>query len=373
MVLAPNLVQVLDYKGGRTRPGGAAPQSDDIATDLGVGALFDQLLDAVVIATLSTGRIVMWNPAAEKLFGYTAQEAIGKPIEMLMPEPIAHIHRAGLERYVRTGHGLIIDADSPVEMPARTKGGDVLRVELTLSELQSSEGERFAMAMIRDATRHRQLELTTLELTQARIARAEAEGELAARDELLDAVEATLESATTSDELQRLGRSLADLRRLRSGELRARPVDVDLVDLIYAGADSARRRAQGRRLLVHAPPSAPASCDPVQLRQILDQVLDELIRRSSEGGRIELRVDVLSPQLVQLSVRADTNCAALPRPLGVNLLISRMLIQHQGGTFHTELSSSGSLEVIMTAPGSPQSMRRRPSRPRRLGRAASLP
>ena len=86
------------------------------------------MLDAVVIARLSTGRIELWNPAAERLFGFSAQEAIGQSIEILMPEPIADVHRAGYERYLRTGHGLIIDAGAPVEMPARTKSGDDIRI-----------------------------------------------------------------------------------------------------------------------------------------------------------------------------------------------------------------------------------------------------
>src|SRR4051812_35491088 len=88
------------------------PGSDTDAHGLQVGVLFDRLLDAVVTARLSPGRIGSWNPAAEKLFGYPAAEAIGQSIEILMPEPITEIHRAGLERYRRSGHGLIVDAGS---------------------------------------------------------------------------------------------------------------------------------------------------------------------------------------------------------------------------------------------------------------------
>src|SRR5438093_1409559 len=121
------------------------------ATDLDVGVLFDRLLDAVIVARLSTGRIELWNPAAEKLFGFSAQEARGQSIEIIMPAAIADVHRMGYERYLRTGHGLIIDAGAPVEMPARTKAGDEIRIELSLSELQNSSGDRFALAVIRDA------------------------------------------------------------------------------------------------------------------------------------------------------------------------------------------------------------------------------
>src|SRR3954449_9259325 len=144
MVVAPGWM--LDNVDGAERVDTSArvevnPGTRADATGIDVGILFERLLDAVVIARLSTGRIVSWNPAAERLFGYTAQEVIGQPIEILMPEPISHVHRGGFERYLRTGHGLIIDAISPVEMPARTRNDDQIRVELSLSEIRNAEGE----------------------------------------------------------------------------------------------------------------------------------------------------------------------------------------------------------------------------------------
>src|SRR5207302_5293403 len=126
------------------------------------------------------------------------------------PAPIANVHRAGLERYMRMGHGLIIDAETPVAMPARTKNDESLRVELSLSELTNSSGERFALAVIRDAMHKKHLELTNLELAQARVARTEAEAELAARDNLLESVAATLQAEPEPDELRRLAGALAD-------------------------------------------------------------------------------------------------------------------------------------------------------------------
>ncbi len=254
------------------------------ATDLDVGVLFDRLLDAVVIARLSTGRIELWNPAAEKLFGFSALEAIGQSIEILMPEPIADVHRLGYERYMRTGHGLIIDAGAPVEMPARTKSGDDIRIELSLSQLQNSSGERFVLAVIRDAMNHKRLELTNLELSQARVARSEAEAAVVVRDELLDGVTATLQAAPDHDELQRLAIALGDFRRLHTGQLTVSPQDGDLVDLASAAVEGLRRRARGRRVRVHTPPRVPATFDAPRTRQVLEQVLDEAWHRTPDGA-----------------------------------------------------------------------------------------
>lgn len=62
---------------------------------LGLGKAFELLRDAVVVAEAGAGRIVFWNPAAELIFDYPADEAIGSPIEMLMPERMRELHRHG--------------------------------------------------------------------------------------------------------------------------------------------------------------------------------------------------------------------------------------------------------------------------------------
>lgn len=336
---------------------------------LDLGVLFDRVLEAVVVAQLRTGRIVMWNRAAERLFGYTAREAIGRSIDMLMPAPIAEVHRTGLERYLRTGHGLIIDADGPVEMPAVTRSGEEIRIELSLSELSRPDGERYAIAVVRDAQQRKALEMTNLELVQARVARSEAESELAARDELLDSISDTLHSDPSPEDLARLGSTLDEFRRLHSGQLGVRLVTTDLVDLVHAATDSARRRSTHRRFLVDTPPQAAVECDPARMRQVLDQVLDEAIRRTSGGARVEVRLEMISPHLAQLTVRSDA-CGDT-RPAGASLHLSRTLTQRQGGTFATAISSGGSLEVILTLPGSPHRARRKPSRSRKLGQRAA--
>jgi PAS domain S-box-containing protein len=370
MVVASKLMHALSYESDRRRSSATA-QSAPGASDLDMGSLFDRVLDAVVVADLTTGRIVLWNPAAEKLFGYAAEEAIGKSIEILMPEAIAPLHRAGLERYRRTGHGLIIDAEGPVEMPARMKGGEEIRVELALSELQNPSGERFSLAVARDAMHRKQLELTNLELAQAHVAHTEAEIALVERDDLLEAVSATLESDPSADELQRLAHVLAEFRRLHRGELRVHTTEADLVDVVHAASDAARRRAAGRRLLVHTPPRATASFDSARFRQVLDQVLDQAILCTGEGAKIEIHVEQLAPpRHVQVTVRAHGN--VVRSVAAAELQLCRTLMQQQRGTLVSDVSASGSLEVVMTLRGSPQSVKRRPSRARTAGRTAPI-
>jgi PAS domain S-box-containing protein len=121
--------------------------------DLGIGRLFDRVRDAVVVADAAAGRIVLWNPGAETIFGYTAEEAVGMSIDELVPQSLKASHRAGLANFNATGHGVIIDGSGFVEVPARSKSGNQITVELSLSPIEDTVvGGRYALAIIRDVT-----------------------------------------------------------------------------------------------------------------------------------------------------------------------------------------------------------------------------
>jgi PAS domain S-box-containing protein len=130
--------------------------------ELGNGRLFDSVRDAVIVATAETGRIVLWNPAASEVFGYSLPEALDMNVEALVPEPLRSQHRAGLSRYRDTGHGPYVDSAEVLELPAVCKGGDEIYIELTLSPLEpvhdsKAEG-RFVLAIIRDVTERKRAE-----------------------------------------------------------------------------------------------------------------------------------------------------------------------------------------------------------------------
>lgn len=66
----------------------------------GIGRLFYLTSEAIVAADLETGRILLWNPAAERLFGYTSAEAIGMRLEVLVPEDVRDDHLSGIRKYL---------------------------------------------------------------------------------------------------------------------------------------------------------------------------------------------------------------------------------------------------------------------------------
>ena len=123
--------------------------------DFGVGRLFWAIREAVVVADADSGRIVLWNPAAEDLLGYPAAEALGLDVAVLVPEHLREAHRAGLGRYRQTGHGRLVDTGAPAELLAVRRDGSEVPIELTLTPLDAA-GRRYALALIRDLTeRHR--------------------------------------------------------------------------------------------------------------------------------------------------------------------------------------------------------------------------
>lgn len=110
--------------------------------ELGIGGALANAPDAVVVASAEDGRVVFWNAAAKRLFGYPADEALGMRVETLIP---------GLAK----GRSLA-DPGSVLELSAVKRGGGVILVELSLSGFDGPKGGgRYVLAIIRDVTRRR--------------------------------------------------------------------------------------------------------------------------------------------------------------------------------------------------------------------------
>lgn len=99
------------------------------------------------------GRIVLWNPAAERIFGYTVDQIVGKPIALLIPEELRGRHRAGMAHFAVTGHGELIDTGTPMEVPALRKDGSRITIELTLHAIRDiALPGRYAVGLARDVS-----------------------------------------------------------------------------------------------------------------------------------------------------------------------------------------------------------------------------
>ncbi len=134
--------------------------------DLGFGELFERIRDGVIVADPATQRIVLWNPAATSIFGYSRSEALRMRVEDLVPERFKAQHRAGMARYRETGRGRYIDANKLLDLPALAKTGEEIRVELSLSPIASRDGSggTYILAIVRDVTMRNRAEEYAAEL-----------------------------------------------------------------------------------------------------------------------------------------------------------------------------------------------------------------
>ena len=114
-----------------------------------INAIMENVVDAIV--TINTAGVIQsFNSSAEKLFGYTKEEAIGKNISLLMPENEKIKHDDYIVNYIQGGKAGIIGFDAR-ELVAVTKEGRVFPMELSINELEREDGHIFIGTM-RDIT-----------------------------------------------------------------------------------------------------------------------------------------------------------------------------------------------------------------------------
>jgi diguanylate cyclase (GGDEF)-like protein/PAS domain S-box-containing protein len=96
------------------------------------------------------GRIIEWNPAAERIFGWNRAEALGRPLaDLIVPEELRAQHAAGMRRYTATGSSAIVDHQ--VELPALTASGRRITVEMKVGAYEW-QGRRCIGAFIDDVS-----------------------------------------------------------------------------------------------------------------------------------------------------------------------------------------------------------------------------
>jgi two-component system sensor kinase FixL len=123
----------------------------------------ERLIETTQDAVLSInrqGRIVLFNPAAERIFGYARDEVIGQKVNLLMAEAYAAEHDGYIARYERTGEARAIDQIRTVT--ARRKGGELFPIELSVTEIAVDQDVRYA-AFIRDISEKTRLQTQLVE------------------------------------------------------------------------------------------------------------------------------------------------------------------------------------------------------------------
>ena len=356
-------------------------------------ALLDAAVDAIVIMD-EQGRIITFNDAAQRLFGYTAEEAIGQAVELLMPEPYRSEHPGYVRRYLETGEARIIGIGR--EVLGRRANGETFPIALSVGEARGPEGRRF-VAIIRDLSSQRATELRgrALETRLSQVGRFNLMGEMTAGiaheiNQPLSAIATYAQAAkrilereqpgmrtlidvcTKIDEQAlRAGRVLENLRKfIRKQDIRTEPVDVNRVVADVMNLVEADAHAEGIRLSIHYADGLPAVvANAVQLQQVLlnltrnavDAMRDAIGRdrgmaiatERTERGGVRICVKDHGPGVSrQLGDNIFHPFVTTKREgLGVGLAISRTIVQSFGGSLsYRDNPQGGAIFVVDLAP-----------------------
>ena len=280
-----------------------------------LAAIVDSSDDAIVSKTLD-GVITSWNRAAERMFGWTADEAIGRHITLIIPRERHSEEDLVLARLRR---GERIEHFDTVRV---TKHGRFLDVSLTVSPVRDARGVIVGASKIaRDVTERRRLEAERDDLlARERAAREAAEAANRAKDEFLATISHELRTPLTSilgwarliqsasldpDGIARAARTivqnassqaqliedLLDLSRVVTGRLRLQFEACDLRAVVEAAIDTVRpvAEAKGLGLVVDVVPDGLSMiAAPDRLQQVVWNLLTNAVKFTPAGGVVEV-------------------------------------------------------------------------------------
>lgn len=107
--------------------------------------------DAVIYADRD-GVIRFWNPGAERIFGFTAGEAVGQSLDIIIPERLRQRHWDGYRHMMASGHSRY-GAGDLLSVPAQTKAGAALSIQFTVAPVRGEDGSLAGIvAVLRDVT-----------------------------------------------------------------------------------------------------------------------------------------------------------------------------------------------------------------------------
>jgi PAS domain S-box-containing protein len=119
-------------------------------TDVDLNALINAVGDAVMVCD-AHGAITLWNPACERMFGHTEAEALGKSMDLIIPERLRKRHWEGYDKTMATG--ITKYGHDVLRVPAVDRQGNALSIAFTVAMLYAPDGKVSAIAsIIRDET-----------------------------------------------------------------------------------------------------------------------------------------------------------------------------------------------------------------------------
>ncbi|MDR4465305.1 MAG: response regulator [Nitrospira sp.] len=289
-------------------------------------AIVDQAVDGIITID-ERGLIESFNPAAQRLFGYAASEAIGQNVKILMPEPYQSEHDGYLARYHQTGQARIIGIGR--EVIGLRKDGSTFPLDLAVSKMERGSRRSF-IGIVRDITERKnaehqleeaafEMECQNMELASLHeqvVAATKAKSEFLASMSheirtpmnAIIAMSDLLQETTLSTEQQEyVGRfsraassllelinDVLDLSKIEAGRLDLETVPFDMHELVDTVGELMAARAYAKHLefgvFVHPDVPSWVQGDPTRTRQILVNLAGNAIK-FTEHGKVVVRVE----------------------------------------------------------------------------------
>jgi len=357
-------------------------------------SILDTVPDAMIVID-EHGIMQFFSSAAERQFGYTEPEAIGKNISELMPEPDRSRHDGYLARYLKTGERHIIGIGRIVT--GMRKDGTTFPMHLTIGEMQSG-GKPYFTGFVRDLTEQQQTQARLQELQSelVHVSRLSAMGEMASAlahelnqplsaisnymkgsrrllvgstDANAPKIKAALDRA--AEQAIRAGEIIRRLRTFVAREASEKRVESLSKMVEEAGAlGLTGAREQGVFLRFSLDPSCDwVLADRVQIQQVLVNLFRNALEAMAPSTHRELIASNTraADDMIEIAV-SDTGSgfagdalANLFQPffttketgMGVGLSISRTIIENHGGRMWAETNKSGGATFRFTLPAAP--------------------
>lgn len=379
----------------------AGLQSAEAQQDNLFRLLVESVVDYAIFLLDPDGCIRTWNVGAERIKGYRIEEVVGKHFSIFYtPEDLQRgVPARALQVAAEEGHW-------ETEGWRVRKDGSRFWANVVITALHGPDRKLVGFAKVtRDLTERKQAEEQRIELlARERAARAEMEitqAKLEAQEEFLAVAAHELKTPMTSakaaaqlllrrharngltdpdylkrsleridqqiDRLQRLVTQLLETVRLQSGQFRLARTRTNVTALVADAVEQARARTEQHEIVMA--PAAPisAAVDAARLEQVVLNLLDNAVKYSPLGGRIEVAV-AQANDAVRIVVQDNgigippehrarlferfyqAHGASYQSGLGLGLYISRAIVEGHGGTIAAEFPPEGGTRMVVLLP-----------------------